>query len=205
MYHKKSIQYESEYRTVIKKALIIVIVFIIFILQLFPMLKPHQIEEQIVHLIIIVEDIPLTRQTSYRPPPPKPAVPIPSEEESVPEDETIEETDLRLDLYSNSPSGETGGFGSPAIIPPRPIVETIPEYPEEDYKNGVTGKVKLHIHVDKSGKVIDVVVLENTTKSSRCEKAAIAAAFQCRYISARQGNNNVNSWITRTITYEIPQ
>ena len=205
MYHKKSIQYDSEYQTVIKKSLIVVIVIIIFILQLFPTLKPHQVEEQIVHINIIVEDIPRTRQASFRPPPPKPAVPIPSEEESVPEDETIEDTDLKLDLYSSSPSGETGGFGSPPVIPPRPIVETIPEYPNEDYKNGVTGKVKLHIHVDKTGKVIDVVVLENTTDSKRCEDAAIAAARQCRYIPARQGNSNVNSWVTRTITFEIPQ
>ncbi len=205
MYNKKSKHYESEYQKIIKIALIIVIVSIILVLQLFPMLKPHQIEDQIIHLNIIVEDIPLTRQTSFRPPPPKPAVPIPSEEETVPEDETIEQTDLKLDLYSTSPAGETGGFGSPSIIPPRPIAETIPEYPKVDYKNGVTGKVKLHIHVDKAGKVIDVVVLENTTNSKRCEDAAIAAAYQCRYIPARQGNKNVNSWMTRTITYEIPQ
>jgi protein TonB len=48
-------------------------------------------------IIINMEDIPETRQIQRPPPPPRPAVPIETESEEVPDDVTIESTDLDFD------------------------------------------------------------------------------------------------------------
>lgn len=200
---KRSIK--INYRITVEKSLIIALCLIICLLILFPTYRYQLTEKKAMQINIAVEDIPITKQGLYRPPPPKPAVPIPTEDESIPEDETIETTDLDLELRSIASSGFNQGFGTSSYIPPRPIAEVIPEYPKQDYKKGVTGVIKLHINIDSTGKVIDVVVLENTTNSKRCAAAATIAAYKCRYIPARQGNKPIDSWTTRLITFDIPK
>lgn len=196
---------KPSYRKTIEATLIITLSLIIFFFFLFPTLKRPIKENKIVHLDIVVENIPITRQSSYRPPPPKPAIPIPTEEETVPTDETIAETELNFDTFPFAANGALPGYTSPSFIAPRPIAEVIPEYPKEEYKRGVTGTIKLHVNIDQNGKVIEVVVLENTTQSELCAEAAIKAAYQCRYIPARQGNKPVACWTTRLIKFDIPR
>ena len=195
----------SYYRIAIKKSLIIALSLLIILLLLYPTYNPKNVKKKIVHINIVVEDIPITKQGIYRPPPPKPAIPIPTEEESVPEDETIEETNLNFDVSPFISSGTYEGFGSLSYIPPRPVAEVIPEYPKGDYKKGITGTVKLHVKINSNGKVVDVVVLENTTSSNRCAEAAMKAAYQCRYIPARRGNKTISCWTTRLIKFDIPK
>ena len=194
-----------EYRINIEMSLILSLVLLIILLIVFPTYKFNSIKNKEVRINILVEDIPITKQGIYRPPPPKPAVPIPSEDESIPEDETIEETYLNFDVKPLASSGNYEGFGNSAYRPPRPISEVIPEYPKEDYKNGVTGVVKLHVKVNSSGRVVEVVVLENTTNSRRCATAAQKAAYQCRYIPGYNGSDPIVCWTTRLITFSIPR
>ena len=193
------------YRITIEKSLIITLCLIIISFLLFPTVKFKKSEKRVVHINIVVEDIPITKQGIFRPPPPKPSIPIPTEDESIPEDETIEETNLKFTISPVASSGGYEGFGTSSYIPPRPIAEVIPEYPKEDYKKGVTGIVKLHIKINSQGKVVDVVVLENTTNSERCANAAKQAAYQCQYIPARQGKKTISCWTTRTIKFDIPK
>jgi len=202
-YFKK--KQSPEYRTNIEKSLTITLFIIIIIFILFPTFNFEYNEEKVVHLNIIVEDIPITKQGAYRPPPSKPAVPIPAEDESIPEDETIEVTNLDFKLSLPASPGGYEGFGVSSYVPPRPIAEVIPEYPKEDYKNGVTGVVKLHININSQGNVIEVIVLENTTNSELCAESAQKAASQCLYIPARSGNSHVSCWTTRLITFSIPK
>ncbi len=150
-------------------------------------------------ILIDVENIPVTRQTRRAPPPPKPSVPIPSDDETIPEDVTIEETILKdtiYDLADGSP--DVGGI---RITPPKLINLTAPEMPKEEYKRGVQGIVKLSVHVDIKGRVVEVVVLDNTTKSEKCARAAIEAAYGSRYFPAREGRAKVNAW--SFITYRF--
>lgn len=149
-----------------------------------------------------IEDIPITRQGRFRPPPPRPVVPIPSEEEDIPEDETIIAMESNAD-YFNTFDDQMSGFAIIAAVPARLITEVIPEYPKEDYHRGITGVVKLHIHINERGDVVEVVVLENTTKSELCAEAAKVAAMKCRYQPARKGRENVSSWMSRSIRFDI--
>jgi len=191
------------YNTNVEKATIVALILVIFLFLSFPTFDLTKKEDiEVVFTSLNIEDIPLTRQGTRRKPPPKPAVPIPSDDELIPEDLTIEETDLNFDLASEQ-FGSGVLSGRPAIFQPRPVFEVIPEYPQELQKKGIQGFVKLHLHVDKSGRVIKAVVLENTTNSKACAKASISAAQKCRYIPAKSSGKSVEVWITRTYTFGL--
>lgn len=155
---------------------------------------------------ITVEQIPPTEQGRKRPLPPKPAIPVPSDEEWIPEDETIEEIDFKYYSDSNEEGGgglADAGIGAPTIIPPRPIAWVIPEYPEEDRKHGVRGEVKLSIHIDEKGRVVEAIVIENTTGSPRCAQAAVRAALASRFIPAMKGNEPTSYWLIQPYRFDL--
>ncbi len=191
------------YQKSVRISAIVALLLTIAIFQLFPRIDWGEKEEPVVLISSIqVENIPITKQGRRKPPPPKPAVPIPSEDELIPEDITIEETELDLNVYSKIP-GAGPIPGAPVVFQPRPIYEVIPEYPAELQKKGVQGIVKLHIHINKLGRVDQVIVLENTTGSPLCARAAKEAALQGRYVPAKSKGKPTDIWITRTYTFGI--
>lgn len=199
---KKEADLHSSYRLNIEKALILTLSFFILAVFFSPKLSISPDNQALSEIVINVESIPLTRQARPMPPPLRPAVPIPSDDESIPEDETIDETTLKytnvFDLLDGIPS-----MTGIQITPPRPIAWVFPEYPDEEKKNGVEGVVKLSIHINKEGKVIEVVVLENTTNSESCAAAAIEAAYASRFFPAKEGARTVSSWISQPYRFDI--
>lgn len=190
------------YKLNLERSTIIVLCLLIVLFIMFPHFNLEKKDaDKVVVATIVAEDIPITHQGAYRKPPLKPAVPIPSEDVLFPEDVTIEETEINYDLPSQQLG--TGLPGQVAIFQPRPIFEVIPEYSEELQKKGVQGLVKLHIHINEAGSVDEVVILENTTGSSSCAKAAQEAAMKGRYIPARKSGEPTDLWITRTYTFGI--
>lgn len=151
---------------------------------------------------IFVEDIPKTYQKSIpRKRPERPAMPIPVESESIPEDATIEPTELNFAQDFGDPFAGQNLAGEEPDVLPRPIAEVFPEYPEEDLKKGIEGIVKLFLHVDSHGNVIETVVLQNTTGSKRCEAAASRAAMRSRFIPAQKKDKAVTAWISKIYTF----
>lgn len=187
--------------------MIVVLLLFLILFTLFPRIKPRPAtKSEGFGPAIVVEDIPVTRQAGARQPPPRPVVPIPSEDEFIPADVTIEDTELEFDL----PAIGQGAGGrrtmptlQPEIIQPRPIYEVIPEYSEELQKKGIEGIVKLHLHIDRLGRVIDVLELENTTGSSACASSAREAAFKGRYIPAKRDGEPSDIWIIRTYSFGL--
>jgi len=166
--------------------------------------KPSKIKG--IGTAITIEDIPITRQGPARKPPPRPVVPISSEDDIIPDDVTIDATELTFENFSLSPGSGSGT--EPTLEPinifqPRPIFEVIPEYSEELQKKGVEGVIKLHLHIDQTGQVVDVIVLENTTGSSVCANAAEEAALKGRYIPAKKDGKPTDFWISRTYTFGL--
>lgn len=160
-------------------------------------------EKPLPNIIIDIENIPATRQVHRNPPPPKPTIPVPTDEESIPEDITIEETTLKYtNTFDDTPEGIPGITGI-SLSPPKPIAWVFPEYPEEEKKKGVRGIVKLSLHIDEKGKVIEVIVLENTTESEKCAQAAIEAAYGSRFFPAREGNKPVSYWLSQPYRFDI--
>jgi len=194
---------DENYQKNIRVATIVALAIMISIFQLFPRMNWKKEEPQVVIVSSMhIEHIPITRHGTRKPPPPKPAVPIPSDDEMMPEDITIEETELDLNLYSPL-KGEGGPPGAPVVYQPRPIFEVIPEYPQELQRKGIQGLVRLHIHINRYGLVDQVVVLENTTGSPLCARAAKTAALQGRYMPAKSRGKPTDIWITRTYSFGI--
>ena len=200
-YQKDKIR--RNYQINLEKATIAALCLLILLFFLFPKFHLSQKEpEKIIFTSLNIEDIPITRQGTRRKPPSKPAVPIPSENESIPDDLTIEDTEINFDHVSNQVG--TGIFsGRPAIFQPRPIFEVIPEYPHELQKKGIEGLVRLHLHINKHGRVERAIIIENTTNSEICANAAKTAALKCRYIPAKSSGKTVDIWITRTYTFGL--
>ncbi|MCI0695297.1 energy transducer TonB [candidate division KSB1 bacterium] len=156
-------------------------------------------------IILTVENIPpQTRQFgARRPPPPRPAIPIPTESEMIPEDETIEPTTLDLSIGEIASSGDAEGIGGGQIIPPRPLVFVVPEFSEEDRKKNIHGEVKVSLEIDVTGKVVKAVVIENTTGSGRCAQAALRAALASRFTPARNVQGPVKYWLIQPYRFDL--
>jgi len=138
-------------------------------------------------------DIPKTQQGSLKRPPDLPKVPIPVEDDYIPEDETIPITEI--DLMEDIPlfDGMGGYEGRVWLGTPRPIHNVIPEYPDENIK----GVVELEIFINTEGYVDSVLVVHNSTRSKRFEKAAVEAAYGSRYIPVRRDGKPVAVWVRR--------
>lgn len=155
--------------------------------------------------ISTVDMIPNTRQGSMSRPPDRPVVPIPSEDEYLPDDETIETTEL--DLLEGIALFDTFGSGGPAAGfgggTPKPILEVPQRYPLRERRRGVEGVVVLSLFVNARGNVDSVRVLDNTTGSEVLRDAAMEAAYASRYEPARREGKRVPSWFERLYRFEI--
>lgn len=195
----------DRYPNDVRKAIILSVCLIIVLFQLFPRL---QVQRQTPMATIItalqVDDIPITRQGAPRQPPPRPVIPIASEDDFYPDDITIEDTDLSMEDYSLA-QGSGLPTGAIDIFQPRPIFEVIPEYSEALQKQGIEGIVKLHLHIDPLGQVIEAIMLENTTGSAICARAAQSAALKGRYVPAKRNGQPTDLWIIRTYTFGLQQ
>ncbi|MFO7891613.1 MAG: TonB family protein, partial [bacterium] len=117
-------------------------------------------------------------------PPTLPQVALPVEDEFIPADETIEDTDL--DLYEDIVRLDRYGQGRGAVaVRPRPIKDVIPEYPEKERKQGIKGEVVVKLLVNSSGSVDSVMVISNSTSSQNFIKAAKRAAYKTKYLPAK--------------------
>ncbi len=161
-------------------------------------------EPEMPKVLITVENIPKTTQSRRKPPPARPAVPIPTEDEAIPEDLTLEPVDPTFFMESDDDGGAgegDRGLGAPTLTPPRPIAWVIPEFPASEKKKGVSGEVKLSLEIAPTGRVLQAVVLENTTGSALCADAAVKAALASRYIPAKEDGKPVTYWHTQVYRF----
>ncbi len=202
LYPKREPDQKSSYRVNVEKAFVVTLAFLLLLVWLSPRIEVAVQEDLRPSVRIDVENIPPTRQMHRPPPPPRPTVPIPTDDETIPEDVTIEETTLQHTALEEFPEGPPE-FSGATFSPPRPIAWVFPEYPEEERKRGVQGVVRLSIHIDKTGKVVEVIVLENTTGSEKCAQAAIEAAYGSRFTPARERGKPVSHWITQPYRFDL--
>jgi TonB family protein len=154
-------------------------------------------------IVLQVENIPPTRQPgARRPPPPRPALPIPSESETIPEDETIAPTTLDFSLGQMASAGNFDGIGG-QTAPPRPIAFVVPEYPESDRKKEIRGEVKVSLEIDVTGKVVKAIVIENTTGSMLCAEAARRAALASRFMPAHDARGPIKYWLIQPYRFDF--
>jgi hypothetical protein len=81
-------------------------------------------------------------------------------------------------------TGSGDGVGLSKIIAmPRPLMISIPEYPQAARKAKIEGLVELNIKIDETGKVVNAIVMRNTTQNEDCRSPTeplSAGANHCR-------------------------
>ena len=161
-------------------------------------------------IIINMEDIPETRQIQRPPPPPRPAVPIETESEDVPDDVTIESTDLDFDdaMVDLPPPPPPGSEDMEEEILEFFMVEEKPQltkgatpvYPEIARKAGLQGKVFVRFQVAKDGRVKQVQVLKG---EEIFRQAAIDAVMKFVFSPAMQNDKPVSVWMSQVIRFDL--
>jgi TonB family protein len=193
------------YQKTIEKSLVFSLAFLIALVHIFPKtveLKKKELPP--LDIVITVEDVPVTRQMVRRGvrPPKRPVIPVASEDPDVPMDATIDETLLDWNAGDHMFGNAGLTAGKLDTIPPRPLVQVLPEYPKELQKKNVRGTVKVMLYIDEKGRVQEAVVADNTTNSRMCADAALEAAKKSTYRPASIGNEKVATWVACIYTFK---
>ncbi len=162
-------------------------------------------------IIVQMEDIPETRQIQRPPPPPRPAVPIETESDEVPDDVTIESTDLDfdevpVDLPPPPPPGTEAPEEEEVVEfwalekDPEQIRNVIPNFPELARKAGLEGRVFVHFIVGRDGRVREATVMRG---HEIFRQAALDAVLQWIYEPAIQNDKPVNVRMTVPVHFRL--
>ncbi len=158
---------------------------------------------------IRVQNIPETTQRMRPPPPPRPSVPLAVEGEEVPEDVTIESTELDLDMLPDLMLQGPIALGPMSDEPldiseidskPIPIRIATPEYPRAALKAKREGTVRVRILVNKIGNVEEVEFLKGP---EIFRKAAVTAANQYRYRPGKHQGHKRKVWAIIDIEFKL--
>lgn len=162
--------------------------------------------------IIQVEEVPLTEQQKQAQAPARPTVPIASEDEDLPEDETIDFTEFDIsDEAPPPPPPEEEDDDAIVFVPydepPTPIggfaaIQKKLQYPEIARKAGVEGRVLVYAQVDEEGSVQRTRVIQSLGPNG-CDEAAIAAIKAVKWKPAKQRDRSVKVWIAVPVDFKL--
>jgi len=203
---------KMRYKKLIEIGLVASLAFCIIMFQAFKKFEAKQVEQKIVDIKIEVEEIPQTEQEKLPPPPARPAVPIESESDEIPDDETIEITDLDLTELPPPPpppptDDEAATIFVPYDDPPQPIggfaaIQKNLVYPEIARKAGVEGKVTVHVQIDEKGNVVNTKILQSLGNNG-CDEAAVAAIKSVKWKPAMQRDRPVKVWVAIPVVFKL--
>lgn len=180
----------------------------------FPKFEPPKVQARKAQQVIQMDDLPETRQIKRPPPPPRPAVPIETESEDVPDDVTIESTDLDfddapIDLPPPPPPGSRDGDAPEEeeivefwAVEKKPdlVKQVMPAYPEVARKAGLEGVVYVQFVVGANGRVRDVIVLRGP---EIFREAAVNAVLQFVFKPAVQNDRNIPVRMSMPIRFRL--
>ncbi|MBD3288749.1 TonB family protein [candidate division KSB1 bacterium] len=200
------------YKRIIEVGLVLALILCIVLLQAFKKFETRELEKKEVDIKIEVEEIPQTEQVKMPPPPARPAVPIETESDEIPEDETIEITDLDLtELPPPPPPPPTDEDAATIFVPydepPQPIggfaaIQRNLKYPEIARKAGVEGRVMVHVQIDEQGNVVNTKILVSLGNNG-CDEAAIEAIKSVNWKPAMQRDRPVKVWVAIPVVFKL--
>jgi len=143
------------------------------------------------------------------PPPPVEAPPPPKVIEAAPDDEVTEDIDIAdtlmdLDMAISSSMGSfevvDDGFVASSTNP-KITFWAKPKYPEVARMAQVEGTVIVKVLVGPDGSVLQAQVIQSV--HPLVNKAAIAAAYKCRFIPGKQRNIPVKAWMALPFNFRL--
>ncbi len=182
---------------------------------LFPSFEPDAYARSEEPIIIQLEEIPETKQERRPPPPARPVVPVPTDNPDVPDDVTIEDTELDLGLDDLAPPPpleeevveeveleEEEEIVELWRVEKKPVVikQVEPQYPATAQKANITGKVFVTALVGKDGKVEQI---GKVTGPKVFHEVAKAAALQWEFTPAMQNDRPVKVWVSLPFVFRL--
>lgn len=159
---------------------------------------------------IEVADIPPTQQFHRPPPPPRPSIPIPTEDESVPEDLTIASTNIDLSNIPPPPAPPEDDMNIFVAYdePPR-IIGGIAElqkhlkYPRIAQRAGVEGIVFVKVLVGTNGQTERTEILKSKPENMGFEESALEAMRQVKWEPAKQRDKKIRVWVSIPVAFKL--
>ena len=208
-YKNPAVDLKLAYRRVMARCVAISFLLLLVLAVMFPTFEmdaPAQIRPV---RLIFVEPTPVTRQLR-RTVAERPAVPVEAESDEVPEDVTIEPTELNLDRapvdLPPPARRETAPIEEEVLefwhVERRPVLtrSMTPAYPEVAMRAGLEGDVFVAFTVGAEGSVRDVRVLRGP---DIFRKAAVEAVSQFLFEPAVQNDRPVAVKMTMPIRFRL--
>ncbi len=186
-------------------SLVITLAFVIVVFYAFKEFTPKYKLQKKVDVKIQVEEIPQTEQLQKPPPPKRPAIPIESEDEDIPEDLTIEEQNIDFTQPVEElppPPEEDEPIVPFHALSEKPVVikRVEPVYPELARKAGIEGRVIVKVLINTKGDVEKVEVIKS---HPLLDQAAIEAAKQFKFKPGKQRDRYVKVWMTIPFNFRL--
>ena len=194
-----------KYPIVVRLTTLIGISLVILNFLLFPRFGNNLEFEDIEQVVIENIDIPQTQQIDNTPPPARPSIPVPSDDEDIADDLTLYELDFddfsNLDAPPPPPSGPKVVF-IPYDDPPVAMSPIRPRYPEIAQEAGIEGVVVVQAFIDEKGRVKETLILKGVPNTG-LDEAAMEAIRKTRFRPAKQRERAVGVWISIPVNFRL--
>ena len=196
---------KTKYPIVVRLTTLLGISLVILNFLLFPRFGNSLEFEDIEQIIIENIDIPQTQQIDNTPPPARPSIPVPSDDEDIADDLTLDELDFddfsNLDAPPPPPSGPKVVF-IPYDDPPVAMSPIRPKYPEIAQEAGIEGVVVVQAFIDEKGRVKETLILKGVPNTG-LDEAAMEAIRKTRFRPAKQRERAVGVWISIPVNFRL--
>jgi protein TonB len=201
---------KNQYKKVLEISIVATLVLLILLFQFAKLYSLNPAKITNVDMKIEVADIPVTEQFRRPPPPQRPSVPIPTEDESIPEDVTIAMNDIDLTELPPPPPQEDDELPifvaydvPPKIIGGIPELQKYLKYPRLAQNAGVEGTVFINVLVGINGKTEKMKVIKAKPANIGFEDAAMEALKKVRWEPARQRDQKIRVWISIPVRFNL--
>jgi len=196
---------KKRYEIVVRLTALVGIGLVIANFLIFPRFGNKVEFESVDQVIIENIDIPQTQQIDNTPPPARPSIPVPSDDEDIAEDLTLDELDFddfsNLDAPPPPPSGPKVVF-IPYDDPPVAMSPIRPVYPEIAQEAGIEGVVIVQAFIDEKGRVKETLILKGVPNTG-LDEAAMEAIKKTRFRPAKQRERAVGVWISIPVNFKL--
>ena len=196
---------KAKYPIIVRLTTLLGISLVILNFLLFPRFGNTLEFEDVEQVIIENIDIPQTQQIDNTPPPARPSIPVPSDDEDIADDLTLDELDFddfsNLDAPPPPPSGPKVVF-IPYDDPPVAMSPIRPRYPEIAQEAGIEGVVVVQAFIDEKGRVKETLILKGVPNTG-LDEAAMEAIRKTRFRPAKQRERAVGVWISIPVNFRL--
>ena len=196
---------KARYPLVVRLTTLTGIGLVILNFLLFPRFGNSLEFEDIEQVIIENIDIPQTQQIDNTPPPARPSIPVPSDDEDIDDELTLDELDF--DDFSNLDAPPPPPSGPKVVLipyddPPVAMSPIRPKYPEIAQEAGIEGVVVVQAFIDEKGRVKETLILKGVPNTG-LDEAAMEAIRKTRFRPAKQRERAVGVWISIPVNFRL--